>query len=418
MKKPHCISNFTKVQIAVFILVFQFIITATSVAQNIVLTGIVTDKGTPQKEVQITTIGGASKSAKTNEKGEYSIEVDTSTKALSFQFKQFTQPISAKIDRNISSFNFESTHAKGVWKWNGDVAFSFSNSLFSTYQSSGNNNNLSSMIGKLNFSATWTKRKYNWSNEFHAIYGQSHTTLRIVDNNKDISLKGVTAKSGDLLSFTSKFGERIAKGLYMTALTNFQSQFTAGYRDPYAEARGVPHVVISDFLAPANVNFGIGLDFKPTPNFSLYVSPCDFDMMVVRVAELREDFDVFSKNGIVPELGTFVSMTWNKNFTKKIRYNTKLQMFTNYIKNNKHPNAERPGSIDIQLWQHNLVYQINKYFSVSFAATVKYDEDLHFLIYQGNAKDGKTAGYKAPRTQYFQNLGFSIGYNVANKPKM
>ncbi|MBK8078843.1 MAG: hypothetical protein IPK25_00275 [Saprospiraceae bacterium] len=84
---------------------------------------------------------------------------------------------------------------------------------------------------------------------------------------------------------------------------------------------------------------------------------------------------------------------------------TKLQLFTNYLKNKENPAFERPGSIDVQLWQNSLNFNFNKYISFSITTTVIYDEDRQFRLLEGDDKLGQNtkAGLRAEDAIFSQS---------------
>lgn len=305
---------------------------------------------------------------------------------------------------------------KGHFTWKSDLSLQFSSSHFSTYQVSGNNNNVSSLIGKFNFNTNWKKGMHNWDNELKTLYGMSTTRIRL-EEGASVNLKRANAKNGDLLSFTTKYGYELRKHLNLALLGNLQTQFTAGFKDPFAAAKGESVIMTSDFFAPATTNIGLGLDYKPNADFSVFYSPLDYRATFVRFSDLREGYGVDSSKMARNEFGSFLSLGWRKEIMKNLVYSTKLQLFTNYLKNEKNPNRGRPFAVDVQMWQHTLNLQINKYISASFSANIMYDEDIDFNILSGNKKDGLSSGYKAPRTQYFHNLGIGFGYILSSEKK-
>ena len=136
--------------------------------------------------------------------------------------------------------------------------------------------------------------------------------------------------------------------------------------------------------------------------------------MFVKDESLRKFYNVFDGDH-TKEIGSNLRMSWKQKIMEGIEYSTKLQMFTNYIKNKKHPLAERPGSVDVQLWQNNLTFSFNKYIALNFSANISYDEDDEFDILENNSKTGKETGRVGPRVVYFHNIGLQFNYKFANK---
>ncbi len=398
---------------ALFLLVC-FVLPSLLLAQSRTLTGIVTTKGTPLKNVAVYLPENPAVNDTTDEKGEYQLPVNGAVRHLAFKAAEKDKPYVVKFHhKNAKKYDFDTEQDVGYFTWQGNFACNYSNSFFSVYQSNGNNNNQSTLLANIGLTNNYHKNRFNWNTDLKILYGQSRTAVLIKQGVGHHETRNLLAKNNDLLSFTTKVGYEMKHKIFLTVLSSFQSQFTKSYADPYAEERGEELYTVSRFLSPANCNLGIGLDFKPNRYFSLYISPLDLDLLIVKDTSLHRAYDVFHESGVVPELGAFLNLDFKYTFFKKLNFNTKLQMFTNYIKDPKHPEAERPGSIDVQLWKNTLTYQFNKFISLSFTSLVRYDEDTEFRIHEGDTKPGEVTARRAPRTQYFHNFGVGLGYNFS-----
>lgn len=380
------------------------------------LSGIISTKGSPKSGVVVFDIKHPTIRDTTDENGKYILSVIGQVHHLGIQISDSLKPFHAHLHhRNAKKFNFDTEQDVGYFTWRATTAVQYSNSFFSTYQSGGNNNNQSTILVNIAHNNNYHKKRFTIDNDVKVLFGQNHTAVPLKSpTNNETEIRYLIAKSSDLLSATSKVGYNMRHNVFLTVLTNFQSQFTKSYADPYAEEKGKTLITVSDFLSPATFNLGIGLDYKPNRYFSLYLSPLNLDAMIVKKEDLRINYNVFEKNGIVPKMGAFLNMDWNHVFFKKVFYSTKLQLSTNYRKNKIHPEAERPGSIDIQMWKNTLSYQINKHIALSLSAVVRYDEDIKFRILKEDKKTGEATNLRGPRTQYFQNLGVNVSYNFEN----
>ncbi|MBK8517179.1 MAG: DUF3078 domain-containing protein [Saprospiraceae bacterium] len=378
--------------------------------------GVILRYDKPEKNVKITIEGSKfTKEVISNELGEFAIEVPEGYNILEFQESGDKHKAHFKLNQNDTSTFITVNLDKllGIYSWRIESSLAASSSFFSAYQSSGNNNNITTILGKAIIHLDWQKKAYSWITDVNLLYGESFTKLRL--ENAD-GIKSVTAnsKSGDLFSVTSKFAQQISNNFHVTLLTNFQSQFAPGYSDPYALAKGQPLNKISNFLSPGTFNLGGGIDYRPNKYLNIYYSPCDLEILEVLIPSLRDRFDVFDGSAAF-EFGSFFSLNYRKEILKNVNFNSKLQMFTNYIKNKKHPEAERPGSVDIQLWQNSLNFNFNKHFALSISTTIIYDEDRKFRIFEGDSKLGTNTGRSGPRVQYFHNIGLSVNYSFNSK---
>ncbi len=92
---------------------------------------------------------------------------------------------------------------------------------------------------------------------------------------------------------------------------SFKTQMTPGYNYPNTEDK------ISDLLAPAYLLFSLGMDYKPTPEFSLFLSPLTSKNTIVN-DDLLSDAGAF---GVEPgkkfrsELGAYANA-----HTRRMRY--------------------------------------------------------------------------------------------------
>ncbi len=380
------------------------------------LSGIISTKGSPKKDMIVFVPHHPELRDTTDEYGKYELNVLGDIHRLDIMPIGKDVPMYAHLHhRKALRHNFDTEQDLGYFTWRLNSNLHFSNSLFSTYQSGGNNNNQSTLVVNIAYSNSYHKKRFTVDSDVKILFGENRTSVPIkLPNETTLTTRKLIAKSGDLISATSKIGYNMRHHIFLSVLTNFQTQMTKTYADPYAEEKGQPLRVVSHFLSPATFNLGIGFDFKPNRYFSLYISPLNLDAQIVKDKILRPNYNIIEQNGITAHMGAFLNMDWSHIFFKKLFYTAKLQMGTNYRANPKTPNLERPGSIDIQMFKHTLAYKINNHIALSFSAVLRYDEDVKFNLTENDTKTGKTTNIRGPRTQYFQNLGIAIGYNFEN----
>jgi hypothetical protein len=399
-----------------FTIICFLVIPSTSIAQRIVK-GVVTRYDKPAAQVHIF-IEGLKDSPQdtTNDKGEFEILVPPGRHHLAMREKDHyhTNHVNLRSKDTLSFLTINLDEIKGLFSWKAETSLAASSSFFSVYQSSGNNNNITTILGKALVHIDWKKAKYTWKTDFNLLYGESFTSIKIEDQ-QGIRSVHANAKSGDLLSVTSTFSEQFSKYFHLSVLANAQSQFAPAYSDPYASVRGKELTLISQLLSPVTFNLGTGLDFRPDKYLSIYYSPCSFDMLYVRRPELREQFGLKEGNATNLTFGSFLNLNYRRKIIKNIIFASKLQLFTNYLVNKKQPEFERPGSIDVQLWQNSLSFNFNKHISLSLNTTLIYDEDRKFRLLEGDDKLGAKTGRTGPRTQYFHNFGLGINYSFHSR---
>ena len=89
-------------------------------------------------------------------------------------------------------------------------------------------------------------------------------------------------KTDDKIDFTSKFGKKVVPHWYYAALVNFKTQMTPGFNYPNDSTK------ISDLLAPAYFLGAIGMDLKPSKNFTAYIAPLTAKVTVVNDQNLAD----------------------------------------------------------------------------------------------------------------------------------
>jgi len=229
--------------------------------------------------------------------------------------------------------------------------------------------------GLLSLFAFYKKGIHNWDNTIDLELGYINST----------SLG--TRKTNDRIDVVSKYGCQLFDHMFLTGLFNFRSQFTAGYTYPDDTTK----IKTSTFMAPAYVIVALGMDWKPSPTFSLFLSPITTRWVIVRDDSLsaKGAYGVDTGKTVRNEIGAYLSATCNREIIKNLTYKGKLDLFSNYKHN--------PQNID--LFMSNL-FSMNVYkgFSFNIGADFIYDDDQKSF---GKDKN-------APRLQVRQFIG--IGY--------
>lgn len=251
--------------------------------------------------------------------------------------------------------------------------------------------------GFLNMSATYEKRKNKWENLLGLGYGQTKTGKRDF------------RKSEDKIDFSSSYGYKAKDKWYYSALFNFKSQFAAGY--DYIDDQDSLKVKISNFMAPAYISVGLGMEYVPTDYMSFYLSPATVRWIVVNDQELAnagafgvdpaeyDDDGVLISEGktIKNEFGAYFRFLFKKDIVKNVNFQTKLELFSNYVEN--------PQNIDIN-WDTMINMTINSWLSANVGLQMVYDDDTPIVDSDGNI---------GPRMQIKQLLGIGLTYKVSNK---
>ncbi|OQP64927.1 hypothetical protein A3860_19445 [Niastella vici] len=261
-----------------------------------------------------------------------------------------------------------------TWKTGGLFNGTFGQTSLSNWAAGGDQFSLNAN-GLVNLFAFYKKGIHSWDNSIDLELGYINST----------SLG--TRKTNDRIDVVSKYGCQLFDHMFLTGLFNFRSQFTAGYTYPNDTTR----IKTSNFMAPAYVIVALGMDWKPSPTFSLFLSPITTRWVIVKDDTLsaKGAYGVDSGKTVRNEIGAYLSATCNREIIKNLTYKAKLDLFSNYKHN--------PENIDV--FMSNLIsMNVYKGFSFSLGADFIYDDDQKSFGPDKNA----------PRLQVRQFIG--IGY--------
>jgi Protein of unknown function (DUF3078) len=203
----------------------------------------------------------------------------------------------------------------------------------------------------VNLYAFYKKDRNAWDNNLDMAYGLVNTS----------SLS--TRKSADLVDFYSKYGYQLSKKWYAGALFNLRSQFTKGYTYDNTGAK----TKVSNFFAPAYILTSLGLDYKPTGYFSVFISPITSRWVVVTDDSLVTKYGIATGKNVRNEIGAFLSANFNKEISKGVNFKSKLDLFSNYKKN--------PQNVDL-FWTNLLSTKIARIIDLSVGLDLIYDDDI------------------------------------------
>jgi hypothetical protein len=271
----------------------------------------------------------------------------------------------------------EVTDTTKHWQKGGTFALNGSQVYLSNW--AGGGLNAVSLTSLLNTFANYSSGKIDWKNNLDLGYGVA-------------KLGGLAfKKTDDKLVFVSKLGYKHTKKIHYTALVDFRTQFAPGYRyftdSTFVERRSL----ISNFMSPAYLITGIGLEYDPMENLYFYFSPLTVRTTFV-LDKALSDAGAF---GVSPgkreryEFGYYFTTKYKLKVAENISYSTTLNLFSSY---------KTLGQM-VVLWENILLLKVNKYVSVSFTTNLFYDQVVQIL-----RKDGTTGS----AVQYKQVLAAGV----------
>ncbi len=313
------------------------------------------------------------------------IALITTVATLAFTVSLKAQDPTVKDLKNEASKSVakdpKDTAAK-TWKLGGLFNLNVNQGSLSNWAAGGDKFSFS-LNAYLNVFAFYKKNKSCWDNSLDLAYGIVNTT----------SLG--SRKASDRIDLLSKYGYAISKKWNVATLFNLRTQFANGYAYSKTAAGKDTSNIISKTFAPAYVLLSLGLDYKPTENFSLFLSPLTERWVIVTDKLIKPLYGVDSGKNARNELGAFVSANYTAKLGSNFVYKTKLDLFSNY--------KQKPQNIDVY-WTNALTAKLTKYINFSFNLDMIYDDDTRNV----NAAKG-------PAPQWLQLIGIGFAYNFSKK---
>ncbi|MGM0619490.1 MAG: DUF3078 domain-containing protein [Bacteroidota bacterium] len=310
-------------------------------------------------------------------------------------FNRFTTKETKEFD--FKSLNRDITGFSGVgqkyqvltpWRIGGDGSVGFTQTYIENWKKGGQSalSLLMVLKGFANYSNSDGKVKWANSAEFRNGY--------IRPGGKESQLR----KNDDKFEITSRLGLSAFKKWYYSTEFNYETQIFNGYNYPKTD-ESEP---ISAFMAPARTFFKIGLDYKPNNNFSLFLAPLTLKNVYVRdtikIDQTKFGIEEGKKGFWLPGLNA--DLSYRKNFTPDISYETKYKMFVNF---------RAPFSKFDVNWENQVVIRLNDHVNMRLFVHMIYDDDVKFPIENDL---GEVIGEKAKvQLKEFFTIGFSYKIN-------
>jgi hypothetical protein len=240
---------------------------------------------------------------------------------------------------------------KRLWRTGGLFSLNLSQGSLSNWSAGGDDFSLS-INSFLNGFAFYKKDKYSWDNTLDVNFGYVKTT----------SLGA--RKNDDRIDLLSKYGYAFKPKLSLSGLFNFRTQMANGYNYD-----NTTKSLTSAFLSPAYVLVSIGLDYKPSKDLSIFISPATSRWTIVRNDSLSAkglygvDPGKKSKN----EIGAFATINYLKALNKSVGYKGRLDLFSNYQHN--------PQNVDVYM-TNIFTTKISKILAASWSVDFIYDDDV------------------------------------------
>jgi hypothetical protein len=271
------------------------------------------------------------------------------------------------------------------WKRGGVFSLSLAQTSLTNWAAGGQNS--FAVNGMLSTFANYKRDKTVWVNSLDLGYGllkQGNTGYR---------------KTDDKFDFLSKYGYEAFKNFYYAALLNFKTQMAQGnkYNDDNSKTK------ISNLFAPAYLTVALGLDYKPSAYFSAFIAPLTGKITFVTDKELSDagSFGVKPGEKTLSEFGGYLRAIYTKNdfkseFLKNVTFTTKIDLFSNYIKN--------PQNIVVN-WETLIAFKVNKFLSANINTQLIYDDKIKVPV----VRNGEPSSIGS-LVQFKEILGVGFSY--------
>lgn len=201
-------------------------------------------------------------------------------------------------------------------------------------------------------------------------------------------------KNLDVLRLTSRYGRKMGSDKWFVAADFFaQTILLKTYQSNYLSATSSTDKVVAKFLAPVQITFAPGIDYKPNAHMSFFYSPCGTQLIYVAddsIAALNIHGNEKDKNTFFGLGSEFKAAYNNKYFENRLSVTSGLRLFANYL--------DKPQNVDV-LFTNNFSIAIFKGISLDLLAEYFYDNDV---------KVQKNFGSEDPAKLPYNGLGGQI----------
>ncbi|PVY37244.1 DUF3078 domain-containing protein [Pontibacter virosus] len=311
---------------------------------------------------------------------------------LRFLFLFFFLSHFSSLSASAQDTPVDTAAVQNIWDFGGTGTVNFSQVSLSNWAAGGQNS--LSALGIMNIYSNYKKGKNTWNNTLDLTYG----TVKLQEQR--------LRKSDDRLELNLKYGRQASSKWFYTAQLNTRTQISPTYT-PERDS------VISNFMAPAFMLASIGMDYKPNPKLSVFISPFTGKFTAV-LNQRMADYGAFGvepaqrdlEGNLIPgtgerlreEFGGFVNVRFRNEIFKNVTLQSKADLFSNYLRNAK--------NIDVN-WENLVNFKVNKFLSASLFLHMIYDDDI--LIDIDRSGDGTMDG-KGPRLQLKETMGIGLSY--------
>jgi Protein of unknown function (DUF3078) len=288
--------------------------------------------------------------------------------------------IAQRSDAEANAKEMESTDVTKLpngWKKSIDVLFGAVWTNTDNWVGATDKYNIS---GTLNAIAKADRKQGNalWLNELRWVYGA----------NMAPSTFDKARKAQDQLMLSSMYAPQIKPKWFYGVKFNLNTQLMPSY---IYDNNGNQIYQSSGFMAPGIIRLGVGILYRPNPNFKVYFSPLTANITtkfgsIFKPRSGEPGFGVDAGKTFRIGLGAMLSAEYGTTLFNKVGYKTRLDVFTDYV---REPFVK--NDID---WLNSFNFNLTKQIAVGAVFNVR-----HYP-------------FIAPATQYMHTVGISGAFKL------
>lgn len=282
------------------------------------------------------------------------------------------------------------------WAFGGNAYSGFTQTYLNDYWAAGGNST-ASILATFKYYANYSKNKIKWENNVDSKLGLVYYVPE-KDEKEEESTSRNTHKNSDNVTVTSKLGVQASKNWYYSAELTFKTQFFKGYNNKDdSEVR-------SSFLSPGYVTFSIGMDYKPTKELSLLLSPVSLKTTIITNPDVsRSSYGLDDNENLLNQVGSYIKWEHSKKVTNDISYVTKNTFFINFGKDDAGKNLwTKFPDLDSET---TFNFKVNQFVTTTVNAHFVYDKNV---VSEWTDKNGETQ--KGTKLQVKEYLTLGITY--------
>lgn len=302
--------------------------------------------------------------------------------------KDFYIPVSISLKQPLLTLDDDLNI--GIWSTGGSANLNFSQGYFANWIKGGETS--ISMLTIIKMEANYSKKDIRWDNNAELKLG----FLGLFPENDPDQFW--FRKNDDRIDINSKYGQKAYKDFYYTFLGNIQTQFIEGKEYPRPDT----FVVVSKFLSPGYVILSFGMDYKPSKDFTLMISPLTNKISVsIDTASIKDHtkFGIPQDKKAKFEIGAYLKSGIKYNIKKNMQIENKFNLFTNYTEK---PYQLRKTDID---WEFSYVLKFSHFITTTINTHLIYDYDIKFPVKDADGNDTGETKAKVQFKEYF-SIGF------------